>query len=78
VRRCAPQREDGGRATFEWTYLDESGEELGTSQRFADAESAEEWMGDSWRDLHANGVHEVALHDHARGRRLYRMGLGTE
>jgi hypothetical protein len=63
---------------FGWTYLDDSGEELGTSQRFPDAESAEEWMGASWRDLLANGVEEVALHDHERGLRLYRMGLGTE
>jgi hypothetical protein len=63
---------------FVWTYLDATGEELGASHQFADAESAEEWMNDSWQDLRDNGVHEVALHDHARGRRVYRMGLGAE
>jgi hypothetical protein len=63
---------------FGWTYLDGAGEELGTSQSFSDAESAEEWMAAAWRDLLDNGVEEVALHDHARGRRVYRMGLGTE
>jgi hypothetical protein len=63
---------------FGWTYHDGTGEELGTSQRFADAESAEEWMGLSWQDLLDNGVEEVALHDHARGRRVYRMGLSAE
>jgi hypothetical protein len=63
---------------FGWSYLDDAGEELGSSQRFPDAESAEEWMSDAWRDLVDNGVASVALHDHARGRRLYRMGLGSE
>jgi hypothetical protein len=63
---------------FAWTYLDATGEELGTSHAFADAESAEEWMSGSWPDLLERGVQEVALHDHAHGRRLYRMGLGVE
>ncbi len=63
---------------FGWTYLDSMGQELGTSQRFPDAEAAEEWMGACWQDLLENGVEEVALHDHASGRRLYRMGLGAE
>jgi hypothetical protein len=63
---------------FGWTYLDGAGEELGRSQTFADADSAEEWLGSSWKDLLDQGVEEVALHDHARGRRVYRMGLGAE
>jgi hypothetical protein len=63
---------------FAWTYLDEAGEELGTSQRFEDADAAEEWLGDCWQDLRRNGVEQVALHDHARGRRVYRMGLGAD
>jgi hypothetical protein len=63
---------------FGWTYLDAAGDELGASQTFADAEAAEEWMSDCWRDLLANGVEEVALLDHARGRRVYRMGLRAE
>ncbi|HEX9122180.1 MAG TPA: hypothetical protein VF984_02305 [Actinomycetota bacterium] len=61
---------------YGWTYHDRSGQEIGVSHRFEDAESAEEWMSGCWPDLYANGVEEVALHDHQHGRRLYRMGLG--
>lgn len=63
---------------FGWMYLDGTGEELGTSETFADAESAEEWMSAAWKDLLDNGVEEVALHDHVHGRRVYRMGLAAE
>jgi hypothetical protein len=63
---------------YAWTYLDGTGQELGSSQRFPDAEAAEEWMGSCWQDLFENGVEEVVLHDHARGRQMYRMGLGAE
>lgn len=63
---------------FGWTYLDQSGEEIGRSPRFGDAEAAEDWIGASWPDLLENGVEEVVLFDDARGRRLYRMGLGAE
>lgn len=63
---------------FGWTLLDGSGQEVGHSPRFADAESAEAWIGTSWADLLENGVEEVVLYDHDRGRRLYRMGLGAE
>jgi hypothetical protein len=63
---------------FAWTYLDATGEELGTSHHFTDAESAEEWMSGSWQDLLDHGVEQVALHDHSRGRCVYRMGLGAE
>jgi hypothetical protein len=62
---------------FGWTYLDGSGEEMGASQRFDDAEAAEEWMGACWQDLLDHGVEEVALEDHARERRLYRMDLSA-
>lgn len=61
---------------FAWTYLDGNGEEVGMSNRFPDAEAAEDWMGNCWRDLLENGIEEVVLLDHERGRRLYRMGLG--
>lgn len=64
--------------TFGWTYLDEAGEEVGRSPQFPDAESAEDWIGVSWQDLHGNGVEEVVLYDRDRGRSLYRMGLGAE
>jgi hypothetical protein len=63
---------------FAWTYLDQSGEELGRSPNFADAEQAEEWIGGCWPDLFENGVEAVVLFDHSRGRRVYRMGLGAE
>ena len=63
---------------FGWTLLDGSGEELGHSPTFEDAESAEAWIGTSWPDLLENGVEEVVLYDQTRERRLYRMGLGAE
>lgn len=63
---------------FGWTYLDGSGQEMGRSPRFGDPEAAEDWIGSSWRDLLENGVEEVELFDHARERRVYRMGLAAE
>jgi hypothetical protein len=63
---------------FGWSFLDASGEEVGHSQQFTDPESAEVWIGSSWRDLLENGVQEVVLFDRQLGRRLYRMGLGEE
>ena len=63
---------------FGWTYLDQAGQELGRSPTFGDAEAAEDWIGSSWRDLLENGVEAVVLVDHARGRHVYRMGLGAE
>ena len=63
---------------FGWSFLDSSGEELGHSPHFSDAEAAEEWIGSSWRDLRDSGVDEVVLYDRARGSRVYRMGLDDE
>ena len=63
---------------FAWTYLDQSGDEVGTSPRFEDTQEAEDWIGGTWPDLLENGVESVVLFDHLRGRRLYRMGLGAE
>jgi len=60
---------------FGWALLDGSGQELGRSPRFEDAEAAEAWIGLSWSDLLANGIEEVVLYDHARDRSVYRMGL---
>jgi hypothetical protein len=65
-------------AVFAWTYLDQSGQEVGRSHRFADPEAAEEWLGTSWPDLFENGIEEVVLIDHERGRKVYRMGLGSD
>ena len=64
--------------SFAWAYLDEAGQELGTSKEFTDREAAESWMGDSWQDLLERGVDEVALVDLERGRPIYRMGLRAE
>ena len=36
---------------FQWIYLDATGQELGHSQQFPDADSAEEWLSTAWRDL---------------------------
>jgi hypothetical protein len=63
---------------FAWTYLDQSGEEVGRSPHFPDAEAAEDWIGTSWPDLLENGIEEVVLFDQGRGRKVYRMGLGAE
>jgi hypothetical protein len=63
---------------FGWTYLDRSGEEVGRSPRFAEAEQAEEWMGSSWQELLEQGVEAAALVDDEHERVLYRMGLGAD
>ena len=63
---------------FDWTYLDRSGEEMGHSPRFADADQAEDWIGSSWPDLLEHGVEAVVLYDHGAGRKVYRMGLGSD
>ena len=63
---------------FGWTYLDQTGQEVGRSPHFNDPEAAEDWIGVSWRDLAERGVEEVVLFDHVRGRKVYRMGLSAE
>ena len=63
---------------FTWTYLDQSGEEVGRSGRFDDPDAAEDWISSSWQDLFENGVEAVVLYDQDRGRKVYRMGLGAE
>ncbi len=62
---------------FDWAYLDSTGNELGRSSHFEDADAAEEWMGRSWPDLAENGIEEVVLFDKTRDRHVYRMGLGA-
>jgi hypothetical protein len=64
--------------TFAWAYLDEAGEDLGSSDEFADREAAENWMGECWQDLLERGVDQVALVDRERHRRVYRMGLRSD
>jgi hypothetical protein len=63
---------------FAWTYLDGSGEEMGSSPRFPDAEEAEEWIGSSWPELLERGIESVVLVDQESRTKLYRMGLGAE
>jgi len=60
---------------FGWIYIDDRGEESGASHRFEDLSAAEDWMGQSWQGLRDCGITEVALHDHARDTRVYRMGV---
>ena len=60
---------------YDWTYLDDIGNEVGRSERFDDAAAAEDWMGGAWRDLAERGIEHVELIDRARERRVYRMGL---
>lgn len=62
---------------FDWMFLDASGNELGRSQGFDDADAAEEWIGRTWMDLAEIGVEEVALFDHDHGHHVYRMGLAA-
>jgi hypothetical protein len=61
---------------FDWTFLDETGQEIGRSPRFPEPDVAEEWIGGCWTDLVENGIEAVVLTDHGRGRQVYRMGLG--
>ena len=63
---------------YDWTYLDDVGNEVGRSERFADPEAAEDWMGVAWPDLAEQGIEHVELVDRSRDRRVYRMGLGAE
>jgi hypothetical protein len=63
---------------YDWTYLDETGAEVGRSDRFEDPEAAEEWIGVAWKDLAERGIEQVELIDRVRDRRVYRMGLESE
>ena len=63
---------------FAWTYLDQTGEEIGSSPHFDDTDAAEEWISSSWPDLFENGIEAVVLFDQGRGRTVYRMGLSAE
>jgi hypothetical protein len=63
---------------FGWTYLDENGEDVGTSHHFDDRDAAEDWMGQSWPSLAEFGVEQVVLCDRRSGASVYRMGLSAE
>jgi hypothetical protein len=63
---------------FLWKYFDAQGSQVGESERFADRDEAEVWMGTAWSDLLSSGVEEAALIDEGGERTLYRMGLRAE
>ena len=63
---------------FDWLYFNTSGEEVGSSERFEDQTTAEAWVGTSWEQLVADGVHEMALRDLDAGTQIYKMGLSPE
>lgn len=63
---------------FDWRYFNTDGEEVGASERFEDQNSAEAWVGTSWEQLVADGVHEMSLRDLDAGTEIYRMGLSAE
>lgn len=53
--------------------LDENDAVLSTTDAFAERAAAEEWLGDTWADLLAQGGEQVVL---IQGdREIYRMGL---
>lgn len=63
----------GATAPLRWSYLDADGRRIGASEDFADRALAEEWLGDRWRDLLADGILGVELV--SGDDVLYRMGL---
>ena len=47
---------------YRWRYQDEQGREVpGPARTFADQTEAEEWFGQVWAELLADGVHQVTL-----------------
>ena len=60
---------------FGWRYFGRSGDEVGRSEGFEDAEAAEQWLSEAWPDLRERGVEEVELIDLDRDQVSYRMGL---
>ena len=63
---------------FTWRYLGADDQEVGSSERFTDRESAEAWLGEAWPGLREQGVEQVELVDEARVARVYRMSLLEE
>lgn len=60
-----------GDMTWSWTFLNESGDEThaGASaapQSFPTQSDAENWLGESWRDLAEDGVASVSLFEEGR------------
>jgi hypothetical protein len=60
---------------FVWRYMDQAGQEIGSSERFATREEAESWLGEDWTVLRDRGVEEVELLEDQEGESVYRMSL---
>jgi hypothetical protein len=58
-----------------WRFFGAAGGEVGASERFADRDAAEAWVGTAWPELRERGVEEVELFDPDSGVAVYRMGL---
>ncbi|HEX3782989.1 MAG TPA: hypothetical protein VHX38_25255 [Pseudonocardiaceae bacterium] len=49
---------------YRWRYTDADGaEKAGPGETFAEAAEAEDWLGQQWQDLLADGVRAVTLLD---------------
>lgn len=47
---------------YRWRYQDEDGRDVaGPDEDFTDQADAEEWFGQRWSELLAQGVHQVTL-----------------
>jgi hypothetical protein len=58
---------------FYWVLHDLSGTDLRSTERFADKEEAEAWMGREWSGLLDEGAESVTLFE--GDSKHYRMGL---
>jgi hypothetical protein len=54
--------------TWTWRYEDENGDGLDTpeAESFPTKSDAESWLGESWRELLAQGVYQVTLIEDGR------------
>lgn len=67
---------DRGDAPFTWVLHDASGADVRTTEPFDTRADAEEWMGERWADLVAEGATSVSLL--SGGDVVYRMALTPE
>ena len=60
-------------AAFRWVLHDAEGSDLRATESFPTKEEAEEWMGENWSSLLAEGAETVSLMSVQE--QLYEMGL---
>ena len=60
-------------AAFRWVLHDAGGSDVRATESFSTREEAEEWMGENWSDLLAEGAETVSLMSDQD--QLYEMGL---